>query len=246
MFRALLLCPPMKELPLFGRFRRLKAGGASRSSVAGMNLWVSLAMILTGLNLLPIWLVRFPPLQDYPYHLLRTHIIANYSNPAYGYPEKYVLNFFPSPYSFVDYLVVILNWIFTLQFSWKLILSLYIILFPWSIFYLIRSVNEQKTILGFFSFLFVYSWYFNMGFVNFVFSLPFFFFTLGFWWRSQNRLTWKREVLLCVLIVCVYLSHFITYVILIFTFTILMVLASRSIHRHMPGGMVHLCSCTTV
>src|SRR5918992_2775158 len=139
MFGASLPRPTPKEWPLLGRFCKLAAGGTSRSSVAGVNLWVSLATILTGLNLLPIWLVRFPPLQDYPYHLLRTHIIANYSNPAYDYHEKYILNFFPSPYSLVDYLAVILSWIFPLQFSWKLILSLYVILLPWSMFYLIRS-----------------------------------------------------------------------------------------------------------
>jgi hypothetical protein len=183
-----------------------------------------------------------PSASRLPVLLLRTHIIANYSNPAYGCHKKYILNFFPSPYNLVDYLAVILSWVFPLQFSWKLILSLYIILLPWSIFYLIRSVDKRKTILGFFSFLFIYSWYFNKGFVNFVFSLPFFFFTLGFWWQSQNRLTWKRQALLCVLILCVYLSHLITYMILLFTFAILMIVAVRDFQKGVRTALPFLPS----
>ena len=57
---------------------------------AGMNTWITPALCLTVLNLLPIWFVQFPPLQDYPYHLLRTHILSNYTNTFFRYDELYV------------------------------------------------------------------------------------------------------------------------------------------------------------
>jgi hypothetical protein len=202
-----------------------------RVGIEESRIWAVLAIALTALSLLPIWLVKFPPLQDYPYHLLRAHIIANYSNPSFNYNETFTLSFFPVPYILVDYLLLMFNWLFSIQIAGKILLSMYVVLLPWSTFYLIRSVDKSKTVLGFFSFLLIYNWYFSMGFINFVFSIPFFLFAVGYWWRVKDRPTWKSQLLLSGLILCVYLSHLYAYVFLFCAFATLAVLSFRSVRR---------------
>jgi hypothetical protein len=119
---------------------------------------------------------------------------------------------------------------FFLEISGKILLSLYIIL-PLSVFYLIKSIDEDKVFLGFFSFIFIYNWYFNKGFISFVFSIPFFFFALGYWWKSQNTLTWKHEFVLAGLILCVYLTHLFAFVIFLFTFTVIFLLTVHNARK---------------
>jgi len=171
------------------------------------------AVGLTLVSLLPIWLVRFPPLQDYPNHLLSAHIIAHYNNPNFDYAQNFVLWWRPVPNVLGALIMAGLARIVAMPLAGKLFLSLYIILFPLSIFYLTNAVDANKLLLGLFSFPLTYSWFFNMGFLNFCLSLPLYFFAVGFWWRTksgqQNRVI--RVVVLGLLTLLIYLSHFITF-----------------------------------
>jgi hypothetical protein len=183
---------------------------------------VLFAVCLTGLHLFPIWLVEFPPLQDYPYHLLRQHIILNYSNPWFNYETPFIIKNFPFPYSLVDIVVSVLSHVFSLYVSSKILLSVYVILFPLSIFYFISSVDRTKTVAGFFSFLLIFNWYFHKGFTSFIFSLPLYFFALGYWSSHKHRLLWKDVCILSVLILLVYLTHLLTFMIMLLTLTLLL------------------------
>jgi hypothetical protein len=193
--------------------------------------WVVLAVALTAISLLPIWLVKFPPLQDYPEGLLTVHLIRNYSNPAFNYNEIFALSLFPVPYIFFDYLLLLLSGLFSLHVAGKVLLSLIVVLLPWSEFYLIRSVDKSKTTLGFFTFLFIYSWYFNKGLIHFVLSIPFFLLAVGYWWRTRDRLAWSQQAILAGLILCVYLSHLYSFMFLLYTFAFLATVSYRDARK---------------
>ena len=164
-------------------------------------------------NLLPIWLVRFPPLQDYPNHLLTAHIIAHYGDPNFDYAQNFILSWRPVPNMLADVIMAGLAHVVSTPLAGKLVLSLYIVFFPVSIFYLLNAISSDKLLLGFFGFPLTYNWFFNMGFLNFCLGLPLYFFAVGFWWktqfRSQNRV--RRTVFLGLLTFLIYLSHFVTF-----------------------------------
>jgi hypothetical protein len=45
-----------------------------------------LALIAVAL-LFPVWLVRYPPLLDYPNHLARSFVLAHLHDPAFHFPS---------------------------------------------------------------------------------------------------------------------------------------------------------------
>lgn len=193
----------------------------------GTRLYIILAFILTFINLLPIWLVDFPPLQDYPFHLLEAHIITNYWNPNFNYPETFTLSFFPTPYILMYYMFIVLSHAFSIQVAGKIILSLYVILLPLSTFYLIYAVDKTKIIIGFFSFLFIYNYFFNMGFINFSLSIPFFLFALGYWFKTKDYANWTHRTILSILILFVYMAHYFAYCLLFVMIIILSIYVLR-------------------
>ena len=176
-------------------------------------LIVGVAAVLILVNLLPIWLVRFPPLQDYPNHLLSAHIVAHYSDPNFDYAQNFLLSWRPVPNILASLIMAGLACVVATLLAGKLFLSLYIILFPLGLFYLINAVDSNKLLLGLFGLPLTYSWFFNMGFLNFCLSLPLYCFTVGFWWktRSGQRNRVDRIVVLGLLTLLIYLSHFLTF-----------------------------------
>ncbi|HLE83764.1 MAG TPA: hypothetical protein VJG13_05445, partial [Thermoanaerobaculia bacterium] len=127
-----------------------------------------LAATLTVGVLVPLWLVEYPPLQDYPYHLVRAHVLAQYDDPAFDYREVFTRSWYPAPYVLADWLVAGLGRLAGIALAGKVVLSLYLFLFPWSLIYLARGVGEERGVLGFLGFLLVFNWHFHMGFVSYV------------------------------------------------------------------------------
>ena len=192
------------------------------------RLYIILVLILTFLSLLPIWIVEFPPLQDYPFHLLEAHIFANYWNPNFSFQEIFHISYFPTPYILMYYMFLVLNHVFSIHVAGKIILSLYIILLPLSYFYLIHAINKEKIIFGFFSYLFMYNYFFNMGFINFSLSVPLLLFALGYWFKTKKYANWIHRTILSILILFVYMCHYFAFCVL---FVMIIVLSSYFLRK---------------
>jgi hypothetical protein len=169
------------------------------------ELW--LAVALTVGVLAPVWLVEHPPLQDYPYHLVRAQILAHYDDPRLGHAEVFTLSAYPAPYVLADWLTAGLGRLVGIPLAGKVVLSLYLVLFPWGLLYLAHGLGDGREVLGYLGFLLVYNWHFHMGFVSYALSLAAGLFALGWWWRSRRRLTWGRVAILAALLVVTYLLH---------------------------------------
>ena len=189
------------------------------------------AIVLVTLVIIPIWTVQFPPLQDYPIHLLRANIIAHYYDSAAHYADAFVISLAPIPYILTDYLISGLASLVPVTLAGKLTLTIYIILLPISSFYLIRSVDPEKSILGFSSFLLIHNRHFEKGNVSYFFSFPLFLFALGYWWRHRTLSTLRVRVVFSLLAFAVYLCHLYTFLFLVFAITILAALEFRNIWK---------------
>jgi len=187
-----------------------------------------LAICLTGFAIIPIWLVEYPPLQDYPYHLVRSHVLAHYHDPAFDYDETFVVSAYPAPYVLADWLVAGVGQFLSVPLAGKLVLTLYLALFPWSLIYLARSVGSERGVLGLLGFLLVYNWHFHMGFVSYVLSLPPALFAMGWWWRYRRELTARRLAVLALLVLATYLLHLYAFGVLGFVLVLLALVERRS------------------
>ncbi|MBI4277548.1 MAG: hypothetical protein HY660_03745 [Armatimonadetes bacterium] len=181
------------------------AEGAERREAL---LYAGLALLLAVLTLLPLWSVRFPPLQDYPNHLWRIHIIQNYH--AWGYAQHFRLSLIPLPNLLADVLMTALAGVTSVAVAGKIVLSLALVGLPASVFYLVDAVDPEKRPLGFFAFPLAYNWYFAMGFINFALSLPLALVALGLWWRHRDAAR-PPVVALAGVLMLVYFAHFVTF-----------------------------------
>jgi hypothetical protein len=195
------------------------------------RLIAGMTTLLVIFAVMPIWVVRFPPLQDYPLHLLRQKILAHYSDPTLGYCDAFVRSLFPMPYILPDYLVCPLARLLPITIAGKIQLTLYAVLLPISFFYLYSSVARKNLLLGFFVFPLIYNFHLDVGEINTALSLPLFLFALGYWWRHHKQPTWKTNGLLCGLVLLVYLSHLFVFCYLAFSIVVLELFESRKISR---------------
>ena len=177
--------------------------------------------------LLPIWLFKYVPTQDGPSHIYNAQVLKEYRNPDYNFSEHYDLNLSLFPNWLSHILLVILLTVFSPIVAEKILLSIYIIVFPISIFYFLGSIKQGKNLLGFMSFLFIYNYLFLMGFYSFAISMPLFFLILGYWWRHKEHITTKRVVLLNLFMVIIYFAHLISHILIVMSISLLAILYFR-------------------
>ena len=131
------------------------------------SLFVGLALV----SLLPLWSVQIPPMQDVWQHLAIVDVIHNYDAPGSVYPEYFILPSTPKPNLAYYYVTHWLGYLFPLQVANKLVVSLYILMFPCSFLYLLRSFGRSRW-LSLFSFPLIYNAMFAYGFVAFLLGMP--------------------------------------------------------------------------
>lgn len=187
-----------------------------------------LFIVLVCINLMPVWFTTYLPLQDYPNHLARIHIIKNFENPDTIYNKYFGLDIFLNPYSLSDIVIFALAYILPVETCGRIFLSLYVILFPLSIFYFLYKVKKENLLLGFFSFICIYNFFFEMGFLNFLISLPIFFVALGYWWSKRERMLTSEKIIFIALTILLFLAHFISAMTLFLTIIFLRVYETKS------------------
>ncbi len=173
-----------------------------------------LIILLIAVLLLPIWLIPFPPLTDYPSHLLSIFISAEYNNPVYDFGKYFVVHWRPIPNLGSEVLIYGLAQVVPITVAGRIYLSLFSVLYVLGGVYLVRSFDRRNTVLGIFSVLFVFNWYFNQGYLNFWGSIPLAYFALGYWLRHPHLAGFGRLTLFSVLCLLVYFFHFVSWALL--------------------------------
>jgi hypothetical protein len=175
--------------------------------------WLILGLIL--LYLIPIWAFTYIPTQDGPSHLNNIQILSQYTNPAYNFQKIYDLRLTPFPNWLYNASLAGLIWIFPPLVAEKILLSLYVISFPLAFIYFLGAINPAKKPLGLFSFVFIYSYPFMMGFFSFVFSIPLAFWAFGYFWNHRSRLNFRHIVFLNLLLFLIYFGHLVVYLVVV-------------------------------
>ena len=147
------------------------SAGPSLESRRDRLFW-GLFVLLSLLNLIPLWSVRIPPMQDAWQHLALVDVIHQYDAPGSIYPDYFLLPRSPRPNLVYYYLTHFLAYLMpSLEVANKVTLSLYLLAFPGSFLAMLRAFGRSRW-LAFFAFPLTYNAFFFYGFLSFLLGIP--------------------------------------------------------------------------
>ncbi|PYX89902.1 MAG: hypothetical protein DMG68_03640 [Acidobacteria bacterium] len=197
-------------LSLHPDWRRIRRAG----------LIVSIGILL----LLPVWIVRYPPLVDYPNHLARYFILAHLKDPNLHLAELYESKWGPYPYVALDLLGVALQRLMPIYVVGKVILSLCLVGVPIAAFFFLRQVSPEGRYLAAWTLVIAYGPLLMSGLMNDVLSEAICFWFLGVWLgylRQPGAIRWWSLLALATLLYFTHLAGFAMAGLVVFTYSLL-------------------------
>ncbi|MEN8168667.1 MAG: hypothetical protein ABFS08_00410 [Pseudomonadota bacterium] len=133
-------------------------------------------MVLSALvaSLFILWHVRFPPMQDYPAHLMVANIVSTAKDATYDWHEYYHIEPKIGPYSASYYLIHLFQKFLDIEDAGKAALSLYFMLIAMFVVYYSRIQIRQNHLpwLMLLIFPLSYNQVYYFGFLNYLISIP--------------------------------------------------------------------------
>lgn len=186
------------------------APGAPAAEAGGARARTGLLLVLHGLlgagALYPLASVALPPLADYPNHLARAHILANYG----AIPElraNYALALDLSPNLAMDLLVPPLIHVMPALDAGRVFLALTLVMLVAGTLALHRAVHGRAGPWPAAAYLLLYNYLLAWGFVNFLFGLGMYLLAFAGWIASAERPAWARLALYSTAAVALFFSH---------------------------------------
>lgn len=153
---------------------------------------------------------QYVPGVDLPNHILAAALHAGASEPS---QDNFLsAHWLPSPYTLFHLLMFPLIKLFGSTVATKVVLSLYVILLPYSVLCFAREFNPEQRFLAFFSFPFIYTYHFDCGFIPYCMGIPFVFIGLCLVNKGLKR-GFPPLILISASLITltVYFSHFINF-----------------------------------
>ena len=176
------------------------------------SLWFVglLYALVLALLALPISSVLVPPLIDYPNHLARMHVLADYSTSP-ELQRNYVVSWKPAPYLAMDAIVPPLTRIMSIYTAGRVFLYICLLQFVLGTAAINAALFRRMSPWPAVSALFAYSLVFDRGYANYLFGIGAWLLAFAGWIAlSRHGVLWR---LLCgsVLSLAVYFSHFFAF-----------------------------------
>jgi hypothetical protein len=180
--------------------------------------------------LLPLLSFEVPPLVDYPNHLARIHILAQYdANPAFRSAYELILE--PLPNLAMDMVATPVARLFGAYAASRVFLATVLIAYCWGCHLLGQAGLGRPNWLAIPCFFTFYSSALLWGFVNYVTGVAVFLLAYVWWLRTLDRPGLSRHATTALLALCSYLAHLSSYAFLCLAsgLTVLMRLRSRQL-----------------
>ena len=185
-----------------------------------LSIGYIIVFVMLVLHLLPVWGFKYFPTQDGASHIYNSYVVKEYhKHENYRLREVYDLNATIFPNWTSHALLVVLLYVFPPLVCEKIVLTLCIGLLPFSLFYFLNGIAKRNVVFGLLGFLFAYNYLLHMGFYNFVLSMSLFFFAMGYWWKVKDELRLSNIVVIYILLLATYLTHYHSYALLVMSLT---------------------------
>jgi len=180
---------------------------------AKLKAYYAMLFVVFIIILVPIWIVNYPGMVDYPNHLARCYILAHYyDNPIWQ--QRYFLDYSPLPNLAIDLIVTPLLRVLPLIVAGKVFLSLAAALYVGGCSAVGRAVTGKPNWLALICAFTFYNSALLYGFVNYVFGVGVFLCVFAFWFRVRIAMSPLRFIFLSSLSLVAFLAHLSSVVIL--------------------------------
>ncbi len=162
----------------------------------------------------PAWIVRYPPLQDMPFHVAAMRVIHSFHDPAFGIDKYFELVFDRTQYFLYYVIGSFLAYFVGIRGANVLLLCVYLGGTPLAVRSLCRAIGKDER-LAIFTLPLLVNVMFMYGFLPFVFGIPLLFWALASTVRFFDELEGDRDpkklqregILLAVLAFVLFFSH---------------------------------------
>jgi hypothetical protein len=159
---------------------------------------------------LPIWMVRFPPLVDYPNHLARMYIVSNIQNSEI-LQEFYSIQWNMIPNLVMDTIVPLLAKVMSVEISGKVFISLIFFLISSGTLALHYTIHRQISFLPLLAFMFLYNRLFLWGFLNYLFGIGIALWGLAAWIYFENKSSLVKASVFSIISLSVFFCHLFSF-----------------------------------
>jgi hypothetical protein len=163
-------------------------------------------------HLIPVWFFSYLPTQDGPSHLHNSIILKEYGSPRTRYHEFIELRWEALPNWSSQLVLVLLLYVFKPLVAEKILTSLYVVGFPWSLRYFLGAFGAERRALAPIGLFFVWNRCFLMGFYNYCLSLILFWLVMGYFLRHCRQLRVYPTAALSGFLLLCYFTHLVGYV----------------------------------
>ena len=135
-------------------------------------IWYVVVAVFFLLAVSPLWTSRFPPMQDYPQHLMMSHVLRYYRDARFDYPQYWDVRIHPV-YATFHLITLAFSYVVPVETAGKLTLSLYPVLIALLVLRLGRRLGKDGPPWGallFFPLAFNQQYF--LGNENYFLSLP--------------------------------------------------------------------------
>jgi hypothetical protein len=164
-------------------------------------------LILAAMLLLPIWIVAFPPLLDYPNHLARAFVLAHLNDSQFVFPMYYRADWGAYPYLGMDATMAVLARIFPIETAGRVFLSLCVLALPAATWFFLKQAQPQAQAAWLWSLLIAYNVFFLEGFLNFDLGIAVGLVAVGLWLRWLQRPAIGRWIAALAAFTTAYFTH---------------------------------------
>ncbi|HKF25509.1 MAG TPA: hypothetical protein VKB24_06020 [Candidatus Acidoferrum sp.] len=167
-------------------------------------------VVLVGMALalvLPLWIVRFPPLIDYPNHLARAFVLHHLNDPGQIFSSWYAADWEPNPYLVVDLILQALQYPLGIYAAGRVLLSLCVLAVPAATWLFLRQASPGNEYLALWSLVVAYDTNFLMGFLSFQLSMALCFLVTALWLAYAKAPGLSRWLVLLPLTTMLYFTH---------------------------------------
>ncbi len=164
-------------------------------------------VLLAAAILLPIWVVHYPPLLDFPNHVASSFVLAHLHDPSYTFGQYYAGEWGLKPYITTDFLMMELGKVVAPLVAGKILLSLGALGFPLGAWFFLRQAHPGEDALAFWFLLIVHNVFFRYGFIGYFCSMGLMFLTVGLWLRWLKNPSFLRWLLVCLALTTTYFTH---------------------------------------
>jgi hypothetical protein len=169
-------------------------------------LYVAVAVLASA----PAWIVRYPPLEDLPFHVATLRLVHSYGDPSYGFGDNYVLNLGATQYALYYLVGSALAYLVGVANASVALTSLYLGGTVLAMRSLLLALGKDERLC-----LLVVPMLVNVlflfGLMPFMCGIPVLFFSLSVAVRFLERPTRARGIALAILSFALFYTHVVPY-----------------------------------